>query len=335
MNIEEMRVLEDLAKQVQSHTEWDQSLRELICARISHCEFTKVNEVKLLDVNLPLPERVDALLTNQHDWLFGSNVAHRYGLLVGPGIKNYDPRVYHRNIGCPQKRELFFRYIRGLGCRPDPQISGPGCDGISHYNIYSKGGTQIGRMASNFESAPGDGFDTPHGKFRTLEGYYHILRVIDFAVDTEGDNYPLGQDKDELARDRAILQTYRTSFKEIGMLFTLDGTSCIRVGRELKRKLYGGTNYRPGAFSEHAERCFMTAVVRKLHVLQYDNRCLGNVLAEIVQQGVKLDHYYVMQGNVIRPKFAEWLPDLLTRIVEQIDPYANTFDPDHVIQQLG
>lgn len=333
MNSKEMRVLRDLMEQVQSHTEWDESLRELICARLSHCEFTKVNEVKLFDVNLPLPERVEALLTNQHDWLFGSNVAHRFGLLVGAGIKNYDPRLYHRNIGWPQKQEIFFRYLRGLGCRPDPTVSGSGCDGISHYNIYSKSRTQIGRMASNFESAPNDGFDTPHGKFRTLEGYYHVLRLIDYFASCEDVADGL-KGKERIAYDLGLLTVYSKQYPAIDDLYRLDGAECIQVGRSVKRDVYGGTHYRPGAFSAHAEHCFMTAMVQKLHLLQYENRCLGNVLAEIVQQGVKLDHYYVMQGKIIRPKFSEWLPDLITRIVEQIDPYANTFDPNQVIHQL-
>lgn len=334
MKDNDVRVLLDVMEQVQKHSDWDESLRELICARVRHCRHATVNEIKLFDVNLPLPERVGAFLTNKHDWLLGTTVAHLYGLLVSEGMENYDPRYYPWDMGDPLLRERFFRYLRGIGCRPDPAVSGPGCDGISHYNIYSQSRSMVGRMASNFESGPKGGFETPHGRFNTLEGYYHILRVIDFAVATEGDDYPMWQHDSEVARDITILQTYSTPFKEIDELFTLDGASCIRVGRELKRKLYGGTSYRPGAFSAHAERCFMTAVVRKLHVLQYDGRCLGNVLAEIVQQRIPLDHYYVMQGRVMRPKHAEWLPNLITRIVEHIDPYASTFDPDEVIKLL-
>jgi len=331
----EMQALMDLIELIRQADEYDDALKSVIIARLKHNFYLKYfNEAPVFNTSLPLSERIEAFLTSKHDGMYGNAFAHRFGFQSNEGILRYDVLRMPDELDMAH-REPFIRYLRNLGCRPMLTEHTPAQDGINHYNIYSNARTLVGRMASNFESAPGEGFDTPHGKFRTLEGYYHILRVIDFAVDTEGDKYPLGQDKDELARDRTILQTYRTSFKEIGMLFTLDGTSCIRVGRELKRKLYGGTNYHPGAFSEHAERCFMTAVVRKLHVLQYDNRCLGNVLAEIVQQGIKLDHYYVMQGNVIRPKFAEWLPDLLTQIVEQIDPYANTFDPDRIIQQLG
>lgn len=334
MNSKEMRVLLDVMEQVSKCTEWDEDLRDLICARLRHCQYTTVNEIKLFDVNLPLSERVGAFLTNKHDWLLGTTIAHQYGFLVSEGMENYDPRYFLWEMGVPLARERLYRYLRGLGCRPSPTLSQIAADGISHYNIYSLARTPVGQMASNFESGPKGGFDTPHGKFNTLEGYYHILRVIDFAVATEGDDYPMWQHDNEIARDITILQTYSTPFKEIDELFMLDGASCIRVGRELKRKLYGGTNYRPGAFSAHAERCFMTAVVRKLHVLQYDGRCLGNVLAEIVQQRVPLDHYYVMQGRVIRPKHAEWLPNLITRIVEHIDPYASTFDPDEVITLL-
>ncbi|ANZ48533.1 hypothetical protein BIZ78_gp042 [Erwinia phage vB_EamM_Caitlin] len=334
MSKSEMQARDDVVEQVQRANEYDDVEKAKIIARIMHNHHLRFHsEETLLNTSLPLSFRIDAFLTAKHDSIYGNAMGRRFGLIASEGIAAYDvcrlPQVFDA-----ESRECYVRYLRSLGCVHQTQERNTATDGINHYNIYSQAKTLIGQMASNFESGPAGGFDTPHGMFNTLEGYYHILRVIDFAVATEGDDYPMWQHNNELSRDITILQTYSCPFPEVDQLYMLDGASCIRVGRELKRKLYGGTSYRPGAFSEHAERCFMTAVVRKLHVLQYDGRCLGNVLAEIVQQRVPLDHYYVMQGRIMRPKHAEWLPDLLTRIVEHIDPYASTFDPDEVIKLL-
>lgn len=332
MSKHEMRVLTDLMSQVRNHTEWDESLRELICARVwQHSQFTTVNEINLGNPNLALAERVEAFLTDRHDWLLGTTIAHRLGFLVTEGIQQYDPMRFPADLTDLVQRERLCRYLRSVGCRADETMGrGPGTDGVNHYNIYSQARTSIGQMASNFESQLYAGFDTPHGKFRTLEGYYHVLRVLDYFI-AMGEG---SKDVDPLMRDICILQDHIRTFPELDELYHLDGATSIRVGREVKRRVYGGTKYRPGAFSAHAERCFMIAVVRKLHVLQIDGRCLGNVLAEIVEQKIPLDHYYVMAGKIMRPKFSEWLPNLIQKIVEQIDPYADTFDPDEVIKLL-
>lgn len=334
MSKNEMQAKSGILREIAFASELVAHDRLKIASRILHNQLLKfVSEEKLHDTSLPLLERVEAFRTNKNDALFGNGMAHRFGLNSNEGILAYDVNQIPEDFE-PVEREFYVRYLRSIGCTPMSLERTVSTDGINHYNIYSQAKTLIGQMASNFESSPTGGFETPHGRFTTLEGYYHILRVIDFAVATEGDDYPMWQHKTEILRDLTILQTYATPFKEIDELFRLDGASCIRVGRELKRKLYGGTNYHPGAFSAHAERCFMIAVVRKLHVIDYNGRRLGNVLAEIVQQRIPLDHYYVMQGRIIRPKHGEWLPDLITRIVEHIDPYANTFDPDEVIKLL-
>ena len=53
----------------------------------------------------------------------------------------------------------------------------PAMDGICHINVYSKGGTQLGRMLSNFFWAPIVTKD--HGEFASIEGYWYWLKKPD------------------------------------------------------------------------------------------------------------------------------------------------------------
>ena len=48
-------------------------------------------------------------------------------------------------------------------------------DGITHINVYSQGKTELGKFLSNFTYSP---VETIHGKFLSLEGYYHYIKSI-------------------------------------------------------------------------------------------------------------------------------------------------------------
>lgn len=48
----------------------------------------------------------------------------------------------------------------------------PDEDGVTHINIYSKGKTEIGRWASNFQYAP---IVIDDGHFDSVEGYFYWL----------------------------------------------------------------------------------------------------------------------------------------------------------------
>jgi hypothetical protein len=57
----------------------------------------------------------------------------------------------------------------------DKLIIKPEEDGITHINIYSKGKTKIGRILSNFHTAPFT--HIKHGKFSSVEGYWYWLKT--------------------------------------------------------------------------------------------------------------------------------------------------------------
>jgi len=52
----------------------------------------------------------------------------------------------------------------------------PRYDGKTHINMYTRGQTDLGRLLSNIIT-PDDlpVIETPHGKFATIEGYWHWL----------------------------------------------------------------------------------------------------------------------------------------------------------------
>ncbi len=52
----------------------------------------------------------------------------------------------------------------------------PKLDGIKFVNIYSQGKTELGRMLSNFYPYE---INTPYGKFKSVEGYWHWLGIDD------------------------------------------------------------------------------------------------------------------------------------------------------------
>ncbi|ANZ48259.1 hypothetical protein ASESINO_246 [Erwinia phage vB_EamM_Asesino] len=236
----------------------------------------------------------------------------------------------------PDEKDAFVRYLRSLGYRCHLKDFVPSTDGLNHYNIYSQARTLLGKMASNFYSQPeGKYFDTVDGRFLTLEGYYHYLRILDYAMYTycrDIEPAPL-LTTDNMAT--AVMREMVARFPDIRKLAKYEGADCIRIGRSLKAAIYGGTDYRPGAFSAFSAHRFMTAMVFKLHTLTIDGVSLGNILSAQVHAGVPLLHYYVMNGRQINPPHSDWLPGVVAQIVQHIDPYGETFDPHAVIQQIG
>ncbi|AWN08803.1 hypothetical protein MLDJOKPK_00216 [Salmonella phage SPAsTU] len=244
---------------------------------------------------------------------------------VAPGQAKAAP-VMHI-VFTPDEKEAYVRYLRRVGFQNTLVDITPSTDGLNHYNIYSQARTEIGRMASNFYSRRGEYFVTPHGPFSTLEGYYHYLRIVDYAMVDVSERTRVA----EFDAMRRITAEYLA----IEQLRAVDGTECIRLGRQLKSEIYGGTSYRPGAFTEEAEKCFIAALVGKLHVLTSDGVSLGNVFAEIAQANVPLKHYYTYQGRKMFPPHWDWLPSLILKVAAYIDPEGSSFDYLEVLNKLG
>ncbi|QVW55250.1 hypothetical protein pEaSNUABM29_00210 [Erwinia phage pEa_SNUABM_29] len=266
----------------------------------------------------------DALERVRNDGSSEGAIAATLGF-VEPGQPTCAP-VLHI-VFTPEEKEAYVRYLRRKGFHNALNDITPSTDGLNHYNIYSAGRTEIGRMGSNFYSRTGEYFITPHGPFLTLEGYYHYLRLVDWVV------------RNDETRNRVTefnaMRRLTAEFPAIEHLRATDGSECIRLGRQIKSEVYGGTSYRPGSFTAEAEECFIVALVNKLYVLTIDGVCLGNIYAEIVQSNVPLKHYYMTQGRRMYPAHWDWLPNLIIMIAECIDPEATTFDRLSVFAQLG
>ena len=203
-------------------------------------------------------------------------------------------------------------------------VCGPGLfapvvnDGNNHVNIYSNAQTLVGRMASNFQIS---NTPTELGEFHTLEGLYHVLRITDYFVSI---GKMSSHNWDELVE----------LLPEVAELRDCSGADAIRMGRKYKQLAYGGTKYKPGAFSDAAEFIFVSALVNKLASLTIRGVAIGNILAEYVVRGVPLTHYYVCVNKVTWPPFYDWLPKLIAEIVQHIDPYDVSFDTQAVIEKM-
>ena len=57
----------------------------------------------------------------------------------------------------------------------------PKFDGVDHLNVYSKGGTWLGRELSNFAKYK---IVTPEGEFNSIEGYWYYLGTLDDYLKT-------------------------------------------------------------------------------------------------------------------------------------------------------
>lgn len=244
-----------------------------------------------------------------------ASLAGKYGMLLfASGIPNYDPeRFPDAEKGLVGEARLnFIHYLRLLGAKPRIQEISPPLDGVNHFNIYSNGKTEAGKKASNFYSDDIP-FVTPDGPFLSLEGYYHWLRIRDWAMATSS---PFLMSEMELARP---------ALKE---LRTCSGAEAISKGRDVKKAFYGGSDYKVGDFSPEALSDFKCATAAKMHRIKVGDITLGNFLSSLVYHGVRITHYYVYDNKMSVPKFSDFLPNLIRELVVHIDPNDSTFDLD-------
>lgn len=254
--------------------------------------------------------------TGKYDAKYGVAMAQRNGLnLPKANAHDYDVTkcslrslsVHPGPLRHDRDTELFV-HMRRIGAVSIVGEQEDGTDGVNHVNIYSDGRTTVGRLASNFSEGP---FDTMDGTFFTLEGYYHWLRIRDW---TQATKYAFN------------MVAMEDMYPDLRKLRTVTGTEAIRLGRTLKSNIYGGTKYRTGPFSKESLERFRWALAGKLHKLRYNNVTLGNYLSMMVYCGFPLTHYYVYNGKVKYPDFREWLPNLLSGLLEHIDPNDSDFD---------
>lgn len=176
----------------------------------------------------------------------------------------------------------------------------PKDDGVTHINVYSKARTGIGLKLSNFYSSPtGIYYRTPHGPFKTLEGYYHYLRILDMI---------------NLCN---LNTTVELLCPDIQQLKDADGAVAIKVGRRIKNSVFSTYNHRPKEPTHEFTVFFTIALINKLGT---DN--IGVELGEVIAKGLPLTHYYHYPANdsVVVPPSGRWLTDLLKTIGDNIDP---------------
>lgn len=292
-----------------------------IIRRIYHDRLVGINP-DIYNTELALADRVKAYFTDEYDAVYCRAMTNRFGMDISvEDAKNYDILSYKGDM----RIEVFgdalveqINYLLSIGAEiRSPKIN-PSTDGITHINIYSRGRTTVGRFLSNFEET---NTPTPHGKFLTLEGYYHYLRILEYHEATFG----------------AEIEDLEIPYPFTSELRALDGQRAIRIGRTMKSDLYGKTKYRAGKLRKKYMRSFGMALIEKL-VMSRDNvvsgRNIACAISDYVRNGFVLSHYYTTTDGMKFPKFGEWLPELIVALTKDVSVECEDIRAE-LIENLG
>lgn len=171
----------------------------------------------------------------------------------------------------------------------------PSLDGESHINIYSNGGTELGRLLSNFTYLPSD---TPHGEFASLEGYYHYLKIL-ISLERYKCNAEAITSRGEAIRDL---------YNRIEALRGMYGRAAQQRGRKIRAHMIKASLRVQDRPNNEFNRCFRYALLSKV---------LGNknLYEQLLESRLPLVHYYQSpMGEVIYQKRFDWLPDHIEAI---------------------
>lgn len=164
----------------------------------------------------------------------------------------------------------------------------PALEGETHINIYSNSNCSLGRLLSNFQYMPSD---TPHGRFNSMEGYYHWLK-LKLAID---------------AYD-GVLEGW---VERLEQLRYVHGITAQRIGRTLRNELIANKVRINDIPTEEFNRLFKYALLTKI----MSHR---ELYLEMMDNRLPFVHYYMMDGKIIyKPRFS-WLSNLITEIHVQM-----------------
>lgn len=293
---------------------------ETIVKRLYHDRLVGYNNA-IYDESLTLWDRVKAYATNKMDAAYGRAIASRFGFTLEDG-NGYDVNRYPGDMRIMLRGDDLYEfcyYLMSIGAVAQNQSICRATDGINHINIYSKGRTALGKYLSMFQMCD-VWYTTPHGKFKTLEGYYHFLRILEYY------EYVDGKPIEEWAKDPRLMNS------DVSVLKHADGSEAIRYGRKLKKEIYGGTGYQPGYFTDRALGFLIVALIHKLQTPK-DNECWV-ALKRVCDAGIPLVHYYVMDGTMKQPSFSEFIPDLYKAIADYIDPESDKLNAEWLISNV-
>lgn len=164
-------------------------------------------------------------------------------------------------------------------------------DGITHINIYTGGKTELGRFLSNFTHMEQD---TEHGRFSSLEGYYHYLKLMRSVNEADIPN---------CIREGVI--------KDIEELKTLHGKAAQCFGRELRQRLIYERIWINDIPNALFHECFRKAMITKIDTSPFKELFYESTLP--------FTHYYVFRGAVIYKPHFSWLEELVNNIRYGVD----------------
>lgn len=179
----------------------------------------------------------------------------------------------------------------------DGQIIHPKGDGIDHLNIYSRSKVELGRWLSNFSET---NTSAGHGTFRTLEGYYHYLKIVLSVIDDDAN--PLSQ------KAYDDINQYLVDIK------SADGVTAKKLGSTMRTICEANEVPVMRKPTAEMEEWFTEAVERKLK----DNQVMLGRLRDIIEDGVPLTHYYDYGDSIIYKPHFKWLVDVYYNAINNI-----------------
>ncbi|QZI90509.1 hypothetical protein MYOV003v1_p0185 [Vibrio phage 207E48.1] len=170
----------------------------------------------------------------------------------------------------------------------------PKLDGVTHINIYSRGGTELGQLMSNFTRSP---FTLKeHGRFDSIEGLWYWLALY---------NHDLPPNHDH----NLMVDTLRA----------VSGTVAKNRGRELKLKLIA---YAPDEMPEDAFQDVINEAIGER--ICNDDR----LVALLNDSTLPFTHYYVFNGVSKDANNHPWLLEcwerarrILKRMIKREEAY--------------
>jgi predicted NAD-dependent protein-ADP-ribosyltransferase YbiA (DUF1768 family) len=164
-------------------------------------------------------------------------------------------------------------------------------EGFTHINIYSQANTYLGRQLSNFQQAD---IKTKHGRFLSLEGYYHWLKLTNSIENAQ------------------IPRPERWELKQHLHPLRISTGKCAQdLGRKLRSELIANQVWIIDVPTEEIDQNFEDALYTRI----MDDSPLREAL---ILNDLPFTHYYTYNDSIYHKPHYDWLVDRLDNVIERI-----------------
>ncbi len=167
-------------------------------------------------------------------------------------------------------------------------------DGINHINIYSRGKTRLGRELSNFQ---GCGINMPYGRFNTIEGLYHYLKIMRaIGVDSRR--------LEDISSDDEYLRF------NLARLYCVNGREAKSIGKRLRTYCLCHGYPIKDTPDDKFDHEIIDAIGKKIN-------SIPGLRTAIADNELEYSHYYVSDdGKTIYMPHFGWMVDVVLRAID-------------------